>query len=153
MMPLATISKSQVKNHAEVFTPVGVVFEMILQDGIRPLLQDIDKTILDPAVGHGQFPCAELVWKLFYSIDRLDEETALRALASLYAIDIQPQSVAFAKNHLKATLADAYKFFTDKDFPMSDLEPTVNQILDTNIICGDSLKIMNAWLNPQQSLF
>lgn len=153
MMPLATISKSQVKKHAEVFTPSGVVFEMILQDGIRPLLQDVDKTILDPAVGHGQFPCAELVWKMFYSIDRLDEETALRALASLHAIDIQPQSVAIAKNHLKATLADAYKFFTGKDFPMADLEPLVDEILDTNIICGDSLKIMNGWLNPQQSLF
>ena len=152
-MPFAEISKHNVKKFGEVFTPPGVVFEMILQDGIRPMLQDVDKTILDPATGHGQFPCSELVWKMFYNIDRLDEETTLRALNSLFAIDLQPQSVNIAKNHLKATLADSFKFFTGKDFPMSDLEPLIDNILDKNFFTGDAIKIMNGWLNPQQSLF
>lgn len=153
MMTYNSVSKEQVKKHAQVFTPAGVVFEMILNDGIRELVMDVDKTVLDPAAGEGQFPCAELVCKMFYNLDTLDEETALRALASLYGIDIQSSAIATTKTHLKATLADTYKFFTGKDFPLTDYEPLIDSILEENLIVGDSLEIMNKWAAPQQSLF
>ncbi|MBR4032567.1 MAG: hypothetical protein IKP64_14145 [Selenomonadaceae bacterium] len=148
MMTYGTRGKE--KSHAEVFTPAGVVFEMILADGIRPLLQDVDKTILDPAVGQGQFPCAELVWKLFFAIDSLDEVKALRALKSLYGIDIQPSSVATTREHLLQTLCDAFNFFTGKKFSRLNV---ARMIVDDNFICGDSLKIMKQWAEPQLSLF
>ncbi|MBQ4495146.1 MAG: hypothetical protein II968_05200 [Selenomonadaceae bacterium] len=148
MMTYATRGKE--KSHAEVFTPAGIVFDMILQDGLRPVLMDVQKTILDPAVGEGQFPCAELVWKMFYNLDTLDEATALLALDSLYGIDIQASSVAKAREHLLLTIRDAYKFFTGKEFTRTD---EARAIVDERIIIGDSLKIMRQWANPQLSLF
>ena len=135
---------------AEVFTPAGIVFDMILQDGMRPVLMDVQKTILDPAVGEGQFPCAELVWKMFYNLDTLDEATALLALDSLYGIDIQPTSVAKAREHLLLTIRDAYKFFTLKEFTRMD---EARAIVDERIIVGDFLKLAKEWTNPQLSLF
>ena len=148
MMTYATRGKE--KSHAEVFTPAGIVFDMILQDGLQPVLMDVQKTILDPAVGEGQFPCAELVWKMFYNLDNLDEATALLALDSLYGIDIQPTSVTKAREHLLLTIRDAYKFFTGKEFTRTD---EARAILGERIIIGDSLKIMRQWANPQLSLF
>ena len=150
MMPVDTISKEQVAKFAEVFTPPGVVFYMILQDGIRACVADVDQTILDPACGHGQFPCAELVWKMFFGLDNLSENFVLRAIKSLHGIDIQATSVETTKNHLIQTACDAYKFFTGNEFTRTD---DARKILDENFICGDSLKIMHEWSDRQQSLF
>lgn len=150
MMTYATASKDNSRKFAEVFTPAGVVFDMILQEGLRDCLKGLDKTILDPAVGEGQFPCAELVWKMFYNLDTLDEGKALIALDSLYGVDIQPASVAKAREHLLLTIRDAYQFFTDEEFTRMD---EARAIVDERIIEGDSLKIMRQWANPQLSLF
>lgn len=149
-MPYTKIKTEAYKKHAEVFTPPGVVFGMILEGGIREVVKGIDKTMFDPTVGHGQFPCAELVWKMFYNLDALDEETALRALASLYGIDIQAASIDACDANLLATLADAYKFFTGKEF--TRLEEAA-AVVKSNFIVGDSFKIMKQWTAPQQELF
>ena len=150
MMTYSFKTKDQVKKHAEVFTPAGVVFEMILQDGIRPIIKDLDKTIFDPATGEGQFPCAELIWKMFFNYATLTEEKVLRALKSLHAIDIQAASIETCKEHLRLTIRDGYKFFTGQDFTRWS---EVDEILEENLIVGDSLKIMNEWITPQMSLF
>ncbi|MBQ3337612.1 MAG: hypothetical protein IJG80_09435 [Selenomonadaceae bacterium] len=148
MMNYATRGKE--KTHAEVFTPAGIAFFMVMNPDVRDVLTDVDKTILDPAVGQGQFPCAELVLKLFCNVDHLDEELALRALKSLYGIDIQESSVMEAREHLLRTLCDSFHFFTGKDFTrLAEAQTIVNE----NIICGDSLKLMEQWTNPQGSLF
>ena len=155
MMSYSTPQTDKGKNsayhkYAEVFTPAGLVFELVLQEGMRDIVQGVDKTVLDPTVGQGQFPCAELVCKLFYNIDRLDEDLALRALKSLYGIDIQESSVRQAREHLILTLCDSFRFFTGKQFTrLAEAQAVVNE----NIIQGDSLKIMEQWTNPQGSLF
>lgn len=138
------------KNFAEVFTPAGVVFYMVMNPDMNDLLIDVDKTVFDPAVGEGQFPCAELVLKLFYNVERLDEEMALRALRSLYGVDIQATSVEKAREHLLLTLQDAYKFFVGKEFTRLD---EARAIIAENFYQGDSLKLMKEWNSPQGSLF
>lgn len=150
-MPYTKEKADAYKKHAEVFTPAGIVFEMILNGGIREVVKGIDKTMFDPAVGHGQFPCAELVWKMFYNLDTLTEEKAIRVLASLYGIDIQATSITACKENLKATIADAYEFFTGKKLSVST--ELLDEILEKNLIVGDSLKIMKRWTAPQQELF
>ena len=150
MMTLGEISRERVKKHAEIFTPAGTVFEMITQAGMRKNLQAVDNTMFDPAVGQGQFPCAELVWKMFYNIDKLDEELALRALQSLYAMDIQHDNVIKTREHLIATICDAYKFFTGNDFTRID---DAFYIVFDNIVCGDSLEFMRKQTQPQLELF
>lgn len=149
MMTYSMISKENSKKFAEVFTPTGVVFEMLIPN-FNDLLRDPDKTLFDPAVGEGQFPCAELVLKLFFNVERLDEDLAIRALKSLYGMDIQPTSVVKARNHLIATLQDAYRFFTGNEFSRLD---EARAIVDKNIMVGDSLKAMQKWAQPQLSLF
>lgn len=150
MMTHGFKSKGNAKKYGEVFTPPQIVLEMILQDGIRDCLVDVNKTMFDPAVGEGQFPTCELVWKMFFSVERLDEETALRALASLYGVDIQSTSVAKCKEHLLETICAAYKFFTGQEFTRME---EAREILDQNIIVGNSLELMRDWANCQQSLF
>lgn len=146
MMSYTTGKTDARKKFAEIFTPPGVVFQMILADGVRECVKDVDKTILDPSCGEGQFPCCELVWKMFYNLDTLDETISLRALKSLYGIDIQPTSVAKTREHLLQTIQDAYKFFTGEEFTRLD---EARAIVEENFICGDFLKFSN----PQQTLF
>ena len=150
MMTYCCNSKEKTKKYGEIFTPAGTVFRMIFPNELRPAFQNVDRPIFDPAVGEGQFPCAELVLKMFCNLERLDEEIALRALKSLYGMDIQSVNVDKARAHLLATTFDAYEFFTGKKF--SDLNGAVFAILG-NFVCGDSLKFMQDLANPQQSLF
>ena len=37
MMTYGEISKERVKKYAEVFTPAGTVFEMVMQEGLREI--------------------------------------------------------------------------------------------------------------------
>ena len=143
MMSYGTGDKKSV-----VYTPAGLVFQMILQPEMRECLQ-LDKTIFDLAVGEGQFPCAELVLKLFYNLDGLDEEKALRALKSLYGADIQAASVAKAKAHLRQTLGDAYKYFTGEEFSRW---AEADEIIAKNFYQADSLKLMREWSCIQEKI-
>lgn len=150
MMSYTTEKTKAYFKHAEIFTPPSTVFYMVLHNEVRSLLQDVDKTAFDPAVGHGQFPCAVLVLKIFFNIERLDEDLALRALRSLYGMDIQAASVDKARDHLIQTLQDAFKYFTGKDFSRLD---EVRAIVETNIMHGDNIAYMKRLTEPQLSLF
>lgn len=150
MMSYSTESKDKTRKYGEVFTPAGVVFEMILHNDLRDGFVNVDQKIFDPAVGEGQFPCAELVLKMFCNVDHLDEFVALRALNSLFGMDIQPANVEKAHQHLLATLIDAYKFFTGDDFSYID---DAKKIIEHNITVGDSLKFMQRKAAIQPSLF
>jgi len=150
MMPYTTAKTDAYKKHAEVFTPPGLVAFMVLTDGVRDCVRSVDKTIFDPACGHGQFPCFELVCKLFYQIGNLDEEIALRALKSLYGMDIQQSSVDATKRHMIQSLVSAYKFFTGNNFTRL---AEAAQIVNKNFTCGDSLQFMRQCVSRQLYLF
>lgn len=139
-------NRDNVRNFAEVFTPAPTVFEMVLLPEIRDALQDVDTPICDPCVGQGQFPAAELVLKMFYNIDRLDDKAALRALNSLFGIDIQLESVDECRAHMLATICDAFEFFTGRQF---DKILFAASIIHHNFIQGDSL---NDWANCLERL-
>lgn len=142
MMIYGQISKERVKDFAEIFTPAHVVFDMILEPHMRSCLQDVDKTMLDPAVGMGQFPCAELVWKLFFNVERLDEDLALRALKSLHGRDIQSDSVILTREHLLQTLCDTFKYFTGQEFGRLD---EARHIVEENILQSDFMEEFAAY--------
>ena len=141
MMSYCSKSKDSVKKYAEVFTPPGVVFQMILAPEFIELLKNLNQTFFDPCVGEGQFPCAELVLKMFYNVDNLNADNALAALSSLHGMDIQAKSVNKCRAHMLVTFCDAYKFFTDTDFSPSTLDKAIPIILQ-NFNAGDSLEFM-----------
>ena len=150
MMPYTTGKTDAYKKYSEVFTPPGIVFYMTLQKDLLDGISDVDKTVLDPCCGHGQFPCAALVCKLFYQVGRLDEDVALRVLKSIYGIDIQPASVEITRRHMLAALTDAYKFFTGNNFTrLAEATAVVNE----NFICDDFLGLSKRWTSRTIELF
>ena len=139
MMTYHKQTKETVKSHGEVFTPPGVVFQMILQPELREDLRNPEKTFFDPCVGEGQFSTAELVLKMFYNIDKHNSENVLTMLNSIRGIDIQEESVDKCKVHMKKTLNDAYKFFTNENFTENKF---AEFIISKNFKHGDSLTFM-----------
>lgn len=148
MMTYGTISDDRKKIHGEVFTPPGIVFRMVLAETFIEELKKLEKTFFDPCVGEGQFPCAELVLKMFYNLDKLNPQNVITMLRSLHGMDIQPDSIAKCRKHMEQTLYDAYNFFTGENFPKS-LYTKI--ILCQNFSVGDSLKFMQGI--PQLTLF
>ena len=125
-------SKDRVNKFAEVFTAEREVKAMcdLMPDDVW---QNIDSTFLEPACGNGNFLAEILELKL-----NLCEnvEQGLRALKSIYGIDIQQDNVEESKQRL-------FDMFVKK-FPKASALTGIEAaaILEQNIICGNSLEIM-----------
>lgn len=128
-------SKERVHDFAEVYTPSWLVKDMcnlIPQE----IWDDIDKTFLEPACGNGNFLVEILNRKLNLCNTYQD---GLRALKSITGIDIQADNV----EETKERLLNIYQF------KYSDGVETAKEILDKQIIHGDSLEIMERWYKEE----
>lgn len=125
-------SKDRVNKFAEVFTAEREVKAMC---NLIPceIWENIDSTFLEPACGNGNF-IAEILERKLSRCD--NAEQGLRALKSIYAIDIQADNVEESKLRL-------FDIFI-KHFPKAPATTGLiaTAILENNIICGDSLEIM-----------
>ena len=128
-------SRQRVKHLAEVFTAdreVQAMLDLIPEHQYRNPLS----TWLEPACGNGNFLIAILQRKLAYRPEGMGADIhALQALSSLYGIDIAPDNVEEAKDRL-FDLLDTHIHTEDKQAFLAH----VRDILNTNIIHGDSLK-------------
>lgn len=140
-------SKERVRG-GEVFTPATTVFEMILLPDLRDVISDIDKTILDPAAGQGQFPCTELFLKMFFNLDKLNDENCLRILKSIYGIELRKDNLNECHLHMLETFRKSYEYLTNKPCPI-ELFIKAGLIIKHNIIQGDALKIMQEWTDKK----
>ena len=140
-------SKSRVKKYGEVFTPTWVVKKMcdMLEQENPNAWNDIGKTFLEPACGNGQF----LVEILERKLDRCETvEQGLTALKSIYGIDIMQDNVEESKKRM-------FDIFIEH-FPKSPASTGLiaADILQRNIVCGDSLHnldgIMHAWESKEE---
>ena len=141
MMTYQTETKDKVKKYGEIFTPPGIVFKMVMIPEVREDLKILEKPFFDPCVGEGQFPCAELVLKMFYNLDKLNEEKAIRILKSICGMDIQAENVDKCRAHILATFCDAYLFFIGEEISEATLCKAIT-IIAQNFKTGDSLKFM-----------
>lgn len=123
------VSKERVKKFGEVYTAKREVKAMC---DLIPLKvwEDISSTFLEPACGNGNFLVEILKRKLELCKNSNDVETAYN---SVTAIDIQPDNCKQAKQRLYDMIPD----YADKQ--------KIKNILENNIICGDSLEIMKDW--------
>lgn len=123
-------SKQRVKDFAEVFTPQHIVKDMC--DLVpQEMWTTVETTFLEPACGTGNF-LAEILSRKFRLCK--DWQDGLKALNSVYGIDIQADNV----EETKIRLFDMYI----KQYPKS---PAVSgliaaQILENNIVCGNFIK-------------
>ena len=125
-------SKKRVKDFAEVYTPQFIVKDMC--DLIpSEIWENIESTFLEPACGTGNF-LAEIYSR---KLERCkNEKDGLKALNSIYGVDIQSDNVAESRLRL-------VEMFVDK-FPEASgfVRITALAIATNNIICDD-------FLNPQ----
>lgn len=72
------------------------------------------------------------------------EKDGLKALASIFAIDIQADNVHESRARLKTMYLDKFPEASDFALYVADLT------LKNNIRCGDSLKIMEKWTGGEE---
>lgn len=122
-------SKERVKKYGEVFTPVHIVKQMCdMLEQESPECWGLDKTILEPTCGTGNFLVEIFARKLKLCKNC---EDALKALESIYAIDIMPDNIQESKERMLKMYEDLY----------SEGRQKAKSIIDKHVICGDSLAI------------
>jgi hypothetical protein len=91
-------SARRVKEHGEVFTPQHIVKLMLDQEELKPDLNSLTATFLEPAAGEGAF-LTEILRRKLRLARKLGnnfteyEENALLALSSLYGIELLEDNV------------------------------------------------------------
>lgn len=123
-------SKQRVKDFAEVFTPKHIVKDMC--DLVpEEMWTNVETTFLEPACGTGNF-LAEILERKFKLCESWED--GLRAVKSVYGVDIQQDNV----EETKLRLFDMYIAKFPKSPAVSGL--IVAQILERNVVCGDFIK-------------
>jgi SAM-dependent methyltransferase len=136
-------SRERVRDLAEVFTHQREVDVML--DMMPDAFGGLDVTFLEPACGSGNFLTEvlrrklRLVTKAGCVSQEHYEHRLLRALASIYGVDISPENIAEARGRMAHVVLEYYQ--TDAN----TVEPTVGflnaaaLILGDNIVVGDTL--------------
>ena len=148
-------SKERVAKHGEVFTNEREVKAML--DLVKDETNKIDSTFLEPACGDGNFLVEIIHRKLAfigkckkpnYKRDQPEYEKAmLRAVGSIYGIDIMQDNVKECVARLYKVVCDEYeKQF--KDTYLEDVEHCIRYILSRNIVCGNARTMKDYKGNP-----
>ena len=164
-------SQGRVKEFGEVFTPDKTVNDMLdLTDKCFEGLgceEYVSKTYLEPACGDGQFLIRVLYRKLEKiansSLDIDDKEKLLiKALSSIYGVDIQEDNVKEARNRMyNLVLGNNIKTFDlggitknisiDIGIEIRDkVKDIVRKILEHNIITGNTLIAFEHYKKPTE---
>lgn len=129
-----------------VYTPDRLVSNML--SCIKDEIERIDSRVLEPACGDGNFLDAILGNKLNsvvkkYSHSRVDFEFyILRALMSLYGVEIESDTVKICQHRLALTTKEFYCQEYDEQ-QWEKFFPIVEYVINTNILCGDALSLTN----------
>ena len=108
-----------------MFTPSWLVNDML--DLVKPETEKIETTFLEPSCGTGNFLIEILRRKLLAVKDNWD---VIRAVSSVYGIDIAKDNVDEAKARLLVLIRDMQP-------AISSAEPVVKRLLAQNIVVGD----------------
>lgn len=138
-------SKKRVAEHGEVFTADREVNAML--DLVSDEVERLDSTILEPACGEGAF-----ILKLFdRKMDVINsyhwsgwakEFFTLRIVSSIYGVDIQKDNVSICKRNLEQQVLNNFSA------PSMNFSKMLREILDKNIICGNTLTAMSSRKKP-----
>jgi len=154
-------SKERVQQYGEVFTPDSIVMKMIEMVD-EPLLKEcntvdeyLDKTWLEPACGDGQF-LIRILYRKLEEVNKLEESkrqlAIVKSLCTIYGVDIQNDNVEQSRERMFKLLCgepvetfdinnSKYNIQIDTGVKIEGkLRDVVKHILDTNIICGNTLK-------------
>lgn len=142
-------TRQRVRDLAEVYTHAREVTAMLdLVPDMFPSADDpsnTDRKFFEPAAGSGNFLEEILrrkivfVSSLRYRSTPLYEHRILRALASIYAIDIDPENVNDSKDRLRHVLQSHLDNDLNTKVPTPGFAGAVDAILETNIVLANTL--------------
>jgi hypothetical protein len=142
-------SKKRVQKHGEVFTPKWMIDLMLDVPEIKRKLEkqeDIDTTFLEPSAGEGFFLIEILNRKLstIRATNKLWEMFALRALASIYAIELLEDNLHIAKKVMFETVLNTHeKIFGRRATKATNFYKSAEFIIEKNIVQGNTLQRLN----------
>lgn len=138
-------NRDRVRDLAEVYTHYREVTAMLdLVPDMFPsevATDNLDKTFLEPAAGHGNF-LVEILRRKLAGVDpgryrgEEYEHRILRCLASIYGIDIDPENVTDSRRRMHAVIA---AYVGDPTSRTDGFWSAVDAILTTNIVRADTL--------------
>lgn len=135
-------SKKRVADFGEVYTAKKQVNDMLdlIPDDIS-----FDATYLEPACGNGNFLVAIMKRKL-YKVFSLNVDTThniIKAVSSVYGVDIQADNVEESRNRLKGMILETCDRFNRAEINFNVLK-AIDKILERNIVCGNTLTGLKA---------
>lgn len=147
-------SKQRVAEHGEVFTAEREVKAMC--DLVATQCDNVDATFLEPACGDGNF-LAEILDRKLARVkkDAKSDTTAwewlsVRAVASLYGVDILQDNAEECRRRLFEQWDKAYKKACKK-YCNDETRESVRYILSKNIVCGNALTMMRVDENQKDT--
>jgi hypothetical protein len=140
-------NRQRVIDHGEVFTPPGLVNDML--DLVAHECERIDARFLEPACGDGNF-LAEVLRRKLLTVDKRNsrdrsrwERDGFLALCSIYGVDLLPDNVAACRQRLLTILSEAHAARFGEPLPESSSNAAAF-ILSRNIVQGDALTLIAA---------
>lgn len=147
-------SKQRVADHGEVFTAEREVKAMC--DLVETQCDNVDATFLEPACGDGNF-LAEILDRKLARVKKDAKSDAaqwewlsIRAVASLYGVDIMQDNAEECRQRLFKQWDKAYKASCKKNCN-DETRESVRYILSKNIVCGNALTMMCVDENQQDT--
>ncbi len=140
--PLETRGRDRVRNLAEVFTAEREVEAML--DLVSDSAASIEARFLEPSCGNGNFLVAILQRKLATVARRHKkpkpfEFNSLKALSSIYGVDIDGHNIREAREHMKVSMVRFYSKHMNTSEQTDGYVAAIEYILQKNIIVGDML--------------
>lgn len=136
------ISRQRVIDHGEVFTPPGLVNDML--DLVKHECERIDSRFLEPACGNGNF-LDEVLRRKLATVDKQHpknrmrwERDAVLSVCSLYGIDLLSDNIATCRERLLQIVVEAHENRFSEPLPEKAVR-SIKFILSRNIIQGDAL--------------
>lgn len=136
-------SRVRVRELAEVFTNRREIDAML--DTVRDSFNYLDAKFLEPAAGNGNFLVEILVLKL-EGVREMEagsqsryEHRLLRALASIYGVDISEENVFEARNRMAHTLISHLNNEGSIERITDEFLLSAALILEANIVVGDTI--------------
>jgi hypothetical protein len=144
-------SRQRIIDHGEVFTPPGLVNDML--DLVAQECERIESRFLEPSCGDGNF-LAEVLRRKLLTVDKRHakhrekwERDAILSVSSLYGIDLLPDNVASCQKRLGDVVSTAHaeRF---KQALSAEASRAVAFILAKNIVHSDALTMKTVAGSP-----
>lgn len=132
-------SKDRVSEFGEVYTPDKTVKDMMNQEKIKEESYRLQSKWLEPACGNGNFLVEMIDRKMQAAEPEEDYDLGvIKAIASIYGVDIIPDNVHQAKQRMLEIIKSRYTGKTGVEISGKVLK-TAEFILDKNIMLGNAL--------------